>query len=61
MGLSDQDESIDMHHDMLGSGHDLDLRSNLKLDLFTCDHNLKLELDQVILYIIRRALMRETS
>ena len=34
MGLSDRDESTDMHHDMFGSGHDLDLRSNFKLDPF---------------------------
>ena len=28
-----QDESTDMLHDLIGSGHDLDLRSNLRNDL----------------------------
>ena len=31
MGLSDRDESTDMHHDMFGSGHDLDLSSKFQL------------------------------
>ena len=33
MGLSYGDESNDMQHDMFGSGHDLDLRSNFQPDL----------------------------
>ena len=55
MGFPYREESNDMHHDMFGSGRDLDLRSNFKVDLLLLDPR------QVILYIIRRALMRETS
>ena len=31
--MSRQDESTDMQHDLIGSGHDLDLRSNRRNDL----------------------------
>ena len=36
--LSRQDGSTDMQHDLFGSGHDLDLRSNFKFDLLRSNY-----------------------
>ena len=38
LGLSLRDASNDVSYDLFGAGHDLDMRSNFKFDLFSSNY-----------------------
>ena len=62
MCLYHRDESTDMQHDLIGSGHDLDLRSNLRNDLLgkIIHHSTRLdELKTMVLHSILLSLRNQ--